>query len=626
MRELIFDCEANSLKPDRFHVVSCSEADSDVIISATGHSNIEILLEKFSGLTIGHNIIGWDVPQLERVFNFTFETEHVDTLYLSWYLYPERVKHGLEQWGEYFGVPKPPVVDWEGEPIEVYVERCEEDVKINKLLWEKIKKDLLNLYDQDWKQCMRLIRYLMFKARCAAIQEKCRLQLDIPLAKKSLKELEVQRDEKIKLLQKAMPEVIKYEDKTRPKKPFKQNGSWSVVGAKWFNLVMREKNCTKHEAELFDGTISVEKAREEPNPGSHVQVKKWLFALGWEPAHYKYERDKVTNEVRKIPQIKSETEEGELCFSVLELCEQEPAIANLNGLGIIKHRISIFEGYLKHVDEEGFVYAGVNGLTNTLRFKHKAPLVNLPGVHKPWGAEIRGCLKAREGYELCGSDQSSLETNTKLHYMWEHDPEYVKVQTTPGFDPHLDLALVSGEVSEEQVEKHKAKELDLGGLRTQYKTVNYACTYGATATTIARQSKVSLARAQELVDVYWKRNWALKKIAENVRTKRANGKMWLFNPVSKFWYSLRYDKDRFSTLNQGTGVYVFDTWVKYVLDERPQLSGQFHDEIILEVKQGHRAQCEKLLRRALDKTNKRLKCNVQFDISVDFGQTYADVH
>jgi hypothetical protein len=35
--------------------------------------------------------------------------------------------------------------------------------------------------------------------------------------------------------------------------------------------------------------------------------------------------------------------------------------------------------------------------------------------------------------------------------------------------------------------------------------------------------------------------------------------MWLYNPVSKFWYSAIY-KDIFSTLNQGTGVYCFDTW------------------------------------------------------------------
>ena len=50
------------------------------------------------------------------------------------------------------------------------------------------------------------------------------------------------------------------------------------------------------------------------------------------------------------------------------------------------------------------------------------------------------------------------------------------------------------------------------------------------------------------------------------------------------WYSLRFDKDRFSTLNQGTGAYCFDTWVKYILSKRPQLTGQFHDEVILEIK------------------------------------------
>ena len=57
------------------------------------------------------------------------------------------------------------------------------------------------------------------------------------------------------------------------------------------------------------------------------------------------------------------------------------------------------------------------GLTNTLRFKHAKPLVNLPAVDKPYGKEIRGCLTCPEGYTLCGADMTSLEDTTKRHYM-----------------------------------------------------------------------------------------------------------------------------------------------------------------------------------------------------------------
>ena len=36
--------------------------------------------------------------------------------------------------------------------------------------------------------------------------------------------------------------------------------------------------------------------------------------------------------------------------------------------------------------------------------------------------------------------------------------------------------------------------------------------------------------------------------------------------------------------------------------------------------------CEKLLRWAIEETNKKLKLNVELDIDVQFGHTYADIH
>ena len=76
------------------------------------------------------------------------------------------------------------------------------------------------------------------------------------------------------------------------------------------------------------------------------------------------------------------------------------------------------------------------------------PLVNLPGVDKPWGKEIRGCLIAPEGYTLCGSDMVSLEDTTKRHYMQPLDPDYVAEMSLDGFDPHLSLAVFAGAITQ----------------------------------------------------------------------------------------------------------------------------------------------------------------------------------
>jgi DNA polymerase I-like protein with 3'-5' exonuclease and polymerase domains len=166
----------------------------------------------------------------------------------------------------------------------------------------------------------------------------------------------------------------------------------------------------------------------------------------------------------------------------------------------------------------------------------------------------------------------------------------------------------------------------ISSVRGTYKSVNYAAVYGSGATTLARTAGTSVPEATKLLDSYWKRNWSVKRVAEETITKTCNGDKWLYNPVSKFWYSLRHEKDKFSTLNQGTGVYCFDTWVKHILSKRPQLTGQFHDEIILCIKKGAREKCEALLRWAIDKTNEELKLNRELDISVDFGNNYAQIH
>lgn len=585
---------------------------------------------------VGHNIGLWDKPQLERVLGVTIKARIVDTLFLSWYLFPNRTKHGLESWGEYFGIPKPVVKDWAEQPLEVYVNRCQEDVRINVKLWKHCQKTLALLYGvaADKVLDLPIMKYLEFKLKCAQEQQRSRWKLDKDLALATLAKLYPARDERLQGLSEAMPKVPKYAERKPPAAPYKKDGTLAVSGVKWKQL-LREQNLPEgHMA-----PVKVVVAYEEPNPGSHAQLKDWLFSLGWEPATFKYVKEDDGTQ-RAIPQIQTEDEDRNklLCPSVLRMIKKEPAIEHLHGLFVMNHRISILEGFLKNVDEEGYIVAEIQGLTNTLRFKHKT-VVNLPGVDKPWGKEIRGCLIAREGYELCGSDMTSLEDMTKRHYIFEYDPEYVKEMSTPGFDPHLDLAAFAGKITREELELYKThkKDKDIGGnllalilevgkVRKPFKVVNYSATYGVGAAKLSRTMGVKEKEAKELLKAFWKRNFAIRKVAEAQKVKTINGQMWLFNPVSKFWYSLRYEKDIFSTLNQGTGVYCFDSWIGEVMKKRPQLSAQFHDEIVLEVKKGFREKCTELLKDSIAKVNKRLNLNINLDVDVQYGQAYSDIH
>lgn len=92
------------------------------------------------------------------------------------------------------------------------------------------------------------------------------------------------------------------------------------------------------------------------------------------------------------------------------------------------------------------------------------------------------------------------------------------------------------------------------------------------------------------------------------------------------WYSLRHEKDRFSTLNQGTGAFCFDMWVGFIIKERPQLTAQFHDEVVLEIKPEEKDYVSDLLNRSIIKVNNFLKLRRELDVGIDFGNNYGEIH
>jgi|14_taG_2_1085336.scaffolds.fasta_scaffold03191_7 hypothetical protein len=618
MRIAVFDVEANGLLPTKLWCLSYNKAKGvDNIATTTKYE----MMKKFllsADVLVGHNITRWDIPHLERLLSITITAKIVDTLALSWYLEPNRVLHGLDSYGDEFGVPKPKVEDWSEQPIEVYAHRCHEDVAINTLLWEKQWKHLLLLYGSE-EEAWRLIDYLSFKMDCAREQERHRWKLDVDRCENVLEKLSKDKEEKIAGLLLTMPKVPVRASKSPPKKMYKKDGSLSSIGMQWQEFLLENNLPDDHNEE-----VDYIKEQKEPNPNSNPQLKSWLYSLGWEPETFKYDRNKETGDVRKIEQINRPHGAG-ICPSIKRLYNKEPSLELLDGLSVISHRISILKGFLSAVDEEGYVQAQVQGLTNTLRWKHKV-CVNLPGIDKPYGDDIRGCLICPEGYVLVGSDMSSLEDRTKQHYMWDFDKDYVEEMMTDDFDPHLDLCVAGGMLTDGQVRDHKKGIQDHSGARKLGKAANYSCVYGAGGATVARAAGISEREGVKLVEAYWKRNWSVEAIAADQKVKQCRRQKWLYNPVSRLWYSLRAEKDRFSTLNQGTGVWCFDTWVKYQRQKGLPIIGQFHDETINLVKEKNKGKAAEVLRWAIEETNKELKLNRELDIDVQFGINYAAIH
>jgi len=464
----------------------------------------------------------------------------------------------------------------------------------------------------------RLIDYLTFKMDCAREQESLRWKLDLDRCQTAYDEIMRLKDEKVEQLADAMPKRIITTVRTKPKVMTKKDGTLSSHGERWIAL------CAENKMPISASSITVITGEERGNPGSNDQVKDWLYSLGWKPRTWKFVRNKATGEEKQIEQVRKD---GELCESVKELVSVDPAVDLLDGLTVLTHRAGILKSFLDSVSDDGYLKAEVAGFTNTFRFKHVKPLVNLPGVDKPYGDVIRGVLTCPEGYTLCGSDMTSLEDTTKRHYMKPLDPDYVEEMSKEGFDPHLDLAKFAGAVTQDEIDAYnQGKRPDIKALRKAYKVVNYSATYGIGAPKLARETGMTEKETKKLLTAFWKRNWSVEAVAKSLRVIERFEGMWVQNPVSGFWYSLRSDKDRFSTLNQGTGVFCFDTWVALCRGNGIKTIGQFHDEIIALVEEGKEEETKEIITKAAEVLNRKVNLNVPLGCDVQFGKTYAHIH
>ena len=114
---MIFDLESNARKPEQVsHVwcICCLDPDTGQQWQFTGSQAPQALgILSQAPKLIGHNVAGYDLPVLERLYGFKYLGEVVDTLILSRLLFnglsdePDRHgRHALEAWGKRLGYQK----------------------------------------------------------------------------------------------------------------------------------------------------------------------------------------------------------------------------------------------------------------------------------------------------------------------------------------------------------------------------------------------------------------------------------------------------------------------------------------------------------------------------------------
>lgn len=627
------------------------------------------LLTNPSNTFVIHNGMRYDKPVLEKILDIEVKATIIDSLSLSWWMWPNRTKKfGLEEFGVEYGVEKPKIDDWNNLSYEAYCHRIKNDIIINTKLWVDLIKKARQLYDKD-EEIVRLIKLLNFIMECSFNQEVQKVKVDVAKTEENLRYFESLKEEKTAALKKAMPMAKKYAIKKIPKVLYKKDGSLSVAGESWFKR-LDELHLPKDTQE-FEDLVS----EQEPNPNSTDQKKDWLYSLGWEPETFEYKRDKKNPEkpVRTIPQIL--TKEKELCPSVLRLIDKEPAIEVLEGLTVLTHRIGTLKGFLSNRDESDMISQGLTRLAVTMRWQHSV-IVNIPRVTGKKdlrdGIWLRECLIANEGTRLIQADLSGIESRTSDHFTFKINPDRIEKTKKPYFDEHTEISVIAGLMTPEEEafyvfnsvkndidksggdsshldyknfsiypyneevqrlhdlpkeEKYK-KMQELKNQRTKGKTTNYSCKYKVGAKTLSRTLGVDVATAQNLIDSYWEVHFAVKTAAERFKTKKVGDETWIYNPVSRFWYYLRNDKDKFSVVNSSASVYLFNLWVLFVTKRVGFPITQTHDDLMLRVEDKEETVKEVMnqVRLAIEDVNKYVKLNVKIDCEVQSGYKFSDTH
>lgn len=632
----IADIESDALLDaiTKIHVLSFGYKMEDqwVINSTNDCEDIKRFFSDPSKVVAIHNGLRFDKPAIEKILGIKVKATLIDTLALAWYVDHGRAwnQYNLDWYGTKFGVPKPVVADdeWVNISYDRVKERCQEDMKITIKVWELLLEKLRLIYDSD-EDIVRVIKYLNFIMECSYKQEEQKIRIDIEKTKANLEYFESLKAEKVEQLKMAMPKVPITKVINKPKEMYKKDGSLSVAGQRWMELNLP---FDQQRYEYVSDYIVA-------NPNSVPQKKAWLYSLGWKPITFSYKRDKKTGDTKKIEQIL--TEEKELCPSVLKLVEKEPAIELLDGISVLTHRIGLLKGILNN-QKGGYIVQGLSQLAVSLRWQHTV-VVNFPRVTGKGdirdGKWIRECLIAGEGHKIVQADLSGIESRTSDHYTFPLDPHLVMQTQAEGFDPHTQIAVVAGLMTEGEEQWYKdnknnkslssedQKTMDrLKAARHKAKTTNYASLYQVGAPTLSRNLGIPKKEAQKLIDAYWKIHWAVKVVTETFDIRTVGDELWILNPLSKFRHNLRYEKDAFSVVNQSSAVYCFNIWLYNITRQGVWPICQSHDDGVWRCPEADAERVKQIIIKAMEKTNRQLKLNILLDCEVQVGDSIAETH
>lgn len=382
--QLVFDIEANNLL-DKVDTLWCiATIDEHGNERSFGPSQVKDGLDYLqqADMLIGHNIVGYDLPALYKMFpDFKFGGKVLDTLICTRLMFPtvkdkdfiERREnmptklygsHSLKAWGHRLGDYKDEYEAGFDEYCDEMLEYCEQDVRVTAALYKLIKQQN---YDERAIELEHEINRVCFKMEQTG---------------------------------------------------FHFNAS--DAGVLYGQLASKRDEIKRHMEETFEGTVKHFKTKPPVtipfNPSSRQQIAARLISkYGWKPK---------TWTPAGQPKIDEETL-GSLSY---------PEAQQLAEYFMLEKRIGMIaegnNGYLKLVDTSSKLKGRyiTNGAI-TGRATHMSPnLAQVPSLRVPYGKEIRELFTVPDGWSMVGCDLSGIELRCLAHYLaaWD-DGAYASV-------------------------------------------------------------------------------------------------------------------------------------------------------------------------------------------------------
>ena len=146
--KMVFDLETDGLLDEVTQVWCCGIGLTTGISVPSCSTDSDLFLDQLDDATmlIGHNIIGFDLPVLAKLYDWRPRPDVVliDTWLLSKMLCAHRKSHSLGAWGETFNFPKGDHSDWTQYSEEMR-DYCIQDIAVTTKLYHYLMNKMEKL-------------------------------------------------------------------------------------------------------------------------------------------------------------------------------------------------------------------------------------------------------------------------------------------------------------------------------------------------------------------------------------------------------------------------------------------------------------------------------------------------